>query len=231
MHIEAQTPPEVLGEVAADLLAGQPYIHFQGLDLQAWDPSERDTYIRTSSQALGELTLSNGQPGSDLWVLDSSTSPKTSLVPFHTDNPFLAEPEGVVSFWSLRSSPDGGENIMLPLDRIVGHLNATPRSAGLYAELLDTPVLFEHQDNQTVGQIIDEDSNTVRFDAKYLDLAHRVLGERFLQMLDGIQDAADPVKLEAGDVLFFKNRSLLHARLPYDDPQRLSIRARIAAEV
>jgi len=62
------------------LLGGSPFLHISGLQLENLGPGEQTDKIREISQEVGSLTLSNAAADSDVWLLDSRTSPNTQLV-------------------------------------------------------------------------------------------------------------------------------------------------------
>jgi hypothetical protein len=224
-------PPQEAGEAVAALLqAGAPYVHVEGLGFAGFDSAERDTYVRTAASAIGELTLTDGKPGTEVWELNSATSPNASRIPYHTDNPFYDSPEEVVGFWNIRSSIEGGENLILPGSRLVEHMSTTTPGRDLLEELKNKQVRFMRGDKDFFGPLVELGSGLVmlRFDSKDLtpNSEDQDLAARFSQVLEGADLPADRVKLAAGEAIFFNNRQVLHARAPYSDPSRLSLRTR-----
>lgn len=220
-------PAEEIGiDIAQRLADGAPFVHVQDLPILG-EVSQRDTFITDVASAVGELTLTGGVQGSELWQLNSSTSPNASEIPFHTDNPFYENPEQVVSFWNIRSSAQGGENVILPVTSLVDWMADQSQHAALLEELKAREVPFALKENEATGTILQPDAGTARYDQKYIDSAHAELGLRFTKALNEAKVLAHSVKLGEGDALFFNNRTTLHARAPYSDPNRLSIRVRM----
>lgn len=221
------TPAEEIGnDIAQRFSDGTPFLHVQGLPILG-ETAQRDAFIISVASTVGELTLTGGTHGSELWQLDSFTSPSTRQIPFHTDSPFYESPEQVVSFWSIRSSAQGGENIILPVTSLVDWMTDQPQHAGLLEELNSREVSFAFKGNRAAGTILQPDARTVRYDHKYIDSPNTELGLRFTKALNEISMLAYHVKLGEGDALFFNNHTTLHARAPYSDSSRLSIRARM----
>lgn len=220
-------PAEEIGaDIAQRFADGAPFVHVQGLPILG-EVSQRDTFITDAASAVGELTLTGNVQGSELWQLNSGTSPNASRIPFHTDNPFYENPEQVVSFWNIRSSAQGGENVILPITSLVDWMADQPQHAELLDELKTREVPFVFKENEATGSILQPDTGTARYDQKYIDSAQTELGLRFTKALNEAKVLAYSVKLDEGDALFFNNRTTLHARAPYSDPNRLSIRVRM----
>lgn len=220
-------PAEEIGaDIAQRFADGAPFVHVQGLPILG-EVSQRDTFITDAASAVGELTLTGNVQGSELWQLNSGTSPNASRIPFHTDNPFYENPEQVISFWNIRSSAQGGENVILPITSLVDWMADQPQHAELLDELKTREVPFVFKENEATGSILQPDTGTARYDQKYIDSAQTELGLRFTKALNEAKVLAHSVKLDEGDALFFNNRTTLHARAPYSDPNRLSIRVRM----
>lgn len=221
-------PPQEAGLIIAEQFAeGESVIWAQGLGFNALDPATRAAYITEFSGALGKMTLTNGAPGTELWLLDSSTSPNAARIPFHTDNPFYEQPEPIVSFWNLRSSASGGENILLKVDDLLDWADGEPEHAETLERLKVEHVPFSLGEHTASGAMLDEASGTARYDQKYISPASAPLGKLFTHMLADDTLPTHAIKLEPGDALFFDNQRTLHSRAPYSDPTRQSIRVRL----
>ena len=223
---EAMPPEELGASIAEQFAEGKHYVHLQGLPVLGTE-SDRSDFIRETAGAIGELTLTAGKEGSELWRLDKVTSPSSSFIPFHTDSPYYARPEEIVSFWNIKSSSLGGENLVLPLDRFIGQMTARPETSELLEELATRPATFRLKDHEASGVILDPITGLARYDQKYITPEHAARGERFATMIQIARPLAYVIKLTAGDALFFDNHKTLHARESYSDPDRLSIRVRM----
>lgn len=220
-------PAEEIGaDIGQRIADGAPFVHVRNLPILG-EVSQRDTFITNVAGTIGELTLTGNMKGSELWELNSATSPNASQIPFHTDNPFYENSEQVVSFWNIRSSAEGGENVILPISNLVDWMTNQPQHVELFEELKTREVPFAFKRNEALSAILHPDAGTVRYDQKYIDPAHSELGLRFTKALNGANILAHSVKLGEGDALFFNNHTTLHARAPYSDPNRLSIRVRM----
>jgi alpha-ketoglutarate-dependent taurine dioxygenase len=231
LELRQNIPPEAVGAIIEEQFReGRNFVHLANLPFA--DMAELDTtaYIRTAMTALGDLTLSNGQPGSELWLLDSMTSPNASHIPFHTDSPFLTRPEKIVSFWNLRSSVEGGHNLILPVNNLLEWLHEQGgEQRDLLAELATEPVTHTFGSESTSETLLDEVAGTARYDMKYIDPQNnKNLAGRLATQLEGSRVPASRIKLAPGDVLVFNNLTTLHARSPYRDSSRQSIRVRVA---
>jgi alpha-ketoglutarate-dependent taurine dioxygenase len=94
---------------------------------------------------------------------------------------------------------------------------------------------FSRDDHAAEAPIIDDSGEDVliRYAHDALNSSapeHHALRAKFSAFLESsvAQTGATAIKLTEGDVLFFDNRRLLHAREPYSDPNRLNIRVRIS---
>lgn len=229
LHIAEAAPPEEVGLLVADQFAdGAEFVHLQGLAFHSMEDEARTEYIRTASQVVGQLTLSNSEPGSDIWRLDRATSPSTNRIPYHTDSPYYQRPERVVGFWNIKSSGDGGENVLLPVADLLDWASAYPEAQELLDELNATPVQFANDSHHAIGPMLDAERGTTRFDKRYvIGEAATILAVRFGELLEGQEVPSQSIKLAEGDVLFFDNKRLLHAREPYSNPDRVSYRVRM----
>lgn len=228
IHIAETTPPEDIGLLVAEQFAnGADFVHLQGLPFHHMEDMARADYIRTVSRPIGELTLSNGDPGSDVWRLDQTTSPSTNRIPYHTDSPYYQHPEKLVGFWNVKSSDDGGENVLLPVVDILDWASTSSEARDLIDELNATSVQFVAGEHRATGSMLETDRGTARFDKRFVIGEEAVkLALRFSQLLEG-QELGRPLKLAEGDVLFFDNERLLHARERYSNPDRVSYRVRL----
>jgi hypothetical protein len=223
-----QHPAELGMEIGEALDNGASYVHVAEMPFATLPETERDTFITEVSSSVGAMTLTGAMEGTELWQLNSATSPNAEYIPFHTDNPFYNEPEAVVAFWNLRSSPKGGENIILPVRNMLGWMATRSEYDELLTELSTTQVPFTLKDAAATGVMLDTNAQTARYDQKYISDAQAKLGLQLRNVADAAAESvAERVKLAPGDALFFNNHSVLHARAPYSDPNRLSIRTRM----
>lgn len=182
----------------------EPYLHLTDLNFHELPPEKATSYIRSFARKIGTLTLSTVSPNSDVWGLDGLTSPSRDRIPFHTDSPYLEHPEDIVSFWNMRESGRGGENVILPIDRIIALADTKPEVADLLEELNESNVIFKHDGNKASGNIVDLQKAKVRFDKRYVLGARAVeLAAAFHDLIESSDDIADVIKLNEGDVLFF----------------------------
>lgn len=220
IDISEQELPHIVRE---RLIKGVPYLHVSGIDLEPLNSDERAERIHEICRSIGNLTLSNNEPASDIWSLDSRTSPSAQLVDAHTDNPFKGKPEDIVAFWNIRSSTVGGENVITPLERVI-ELGERSKQLDEILQKAQLPLFtFSHNGESWTGPVINSNEKTVRYDAKYLGSPSTELKYLFEEAVK----AGDAIKLAPGDVLFLSNTTTVHARLPYSELNRLSIRTRI----
>lgn len=227
---ESTTPIEIGHEIASQFENGAAYVHVEGLPFVSMEDGQRDAYVTELSSSIGRLTLTGGEPGTELWRLNSATSPNASFIPYHTDNPFLNNPEQIVSFWNLHSSERGGENLILPVESFLDWLDSKVKKHDLAQELIQATVPFTLGDKSASGTIFDPEAGTVRYDQKYISAEYADLGMRLTKELNAASFMAHSVKLSEGGVLFFNNQTTLHARSPYSDPNRLSLRVRVVPQ-
>lgn len=224
------TQPEVLGDtIAAEFADGSEYVHVEGLEFHKMPDAERNDYVLTVAAALGTITLTAEKPGSEIWVLDKHTSPNKNQIPFHTDNPFLAQPERYISFWNVIGSREGGENLILPVGDLLAYMGeGGSRDAKLLGVLAEKPVRFMYGSHEVSSPILDPLAAVARFDMKYVTDEDRSLAKDFQDLVARPDLPVIPIKLAEGDVLFFDNSRTLHARAPYENIERVSLRVRMS---
>lgn len=229
LHVTEQTPAsEVAHSVVEQFENSAPYVHINGLTFDKLPHESATESIRAIASNIGSLALTNDNPTSDVWTLDGKTSPSKDRIPYHTDSPYYAQPEDIVSFWNMKESGDGGENVILPIERVLSLADGSTQTAELLEELSQLRVDFQHEGHSAAGTIIDQHYMAVRFDRRYvLGAKAAELANRFQSLLEGADSIADIIKLHQGDALFFNNTTTLHARLPYSNPDRLNYRVRI----
>lgn len=222
------TPPAEVGlNIAEHLNAGAPYVCIAELPFASMAEIQRQTYIQKVAGAIGRMATTNNTPGTEQWRLDRMSSPNTSYIPLHTDNPFLVEPEEFVGFWNVKSSEVGGENIILPVADLLDWATKTSQRRETIEEAATVPVSFTNGKAHAVGLLLDISTEKARHDVKYIDDDHSALAGRFATLLTAESVPSQDIKLKAGSVLFLNNRTSLHARAPYTDHDRLSIRVRL----
>ena len=225
----AMSPPEEIGANVWNAIdAGAPFVHVVDLPFNGMSPSESERYIKDLAGSIGRTTLTAGVPDTEIWRLNRTTSPSTQFIPYHTDNPYLGVPEKVVSFWNVKSSSQGGANLILPVNDLLEWADSKPEYKDTLQEIEDTPVAFSHGLESTVGRLLEPISGSARFDMKYMDETAKLLGNIFRTILNDPEVPAQTVKLSEGDVLFFDNEKTLHARNEYSDLARVSLRVRMA---
>ncbi len=223
------TPPEILGnDVWSAIKEGAPFVHVEGLPFNVMEPEDSERYIKTLASAIGHTTLTAGVSDSEIWRLDRKTSPSSQFIPYHTDNPFLTVPEKVVSFWNGKSSSKGGANLILSVDELFEWAGQNLSYRDILQEIEETPVTFCHGLVSATGVMLESAAGTARFDMKYIDESTRHVGALLRTILNDPQIPSQTVKLSEGDVLFFDNEKTLHARSEYSDPDRVSLRVRMA---
>lgn len=230
IDIDPGVEAAAVGGMVADALRVESYVHVAGLDVLELAGQEQTDYIWNLAGAIGSLATIPGRPGTEIWPLDSRSSPLAQHVPFHTDNPFLEEPEEVLGFISLRSSSLGGENLVLPMSTLLDFLTSEPSRRTTLQRLTVEPVRFVHGPDEVQAPIVDLQAETVRFDQKYVAPANHGLASEFAAILSEAEGLAAAIKLSPGDALFFGNTQNLHARTVYQDPNRLSLRVRLKTD-
>ncbi|CAN5126731.1 hypothetical protein BH09PAT3_BH09PAT3_5090 [soil metagenome] len=227
LNIPGATPEQLGQQLHREFEAGSIYVHATNLPLSGEALDESREYVQRAASILGHLTLTNDTLGSEVWVLDSATSPNSQFIPYHTDNPYLDEPEQLVSFWNLKSSDVGGENLLLPVSGLVTWAEGEQVFDAVMDEITATSVTFAHNDRLARAPMINLVDMTARFDMKYITPEFHALGLRFAEMLRTYGATLPGIKLQPGEALAFNNRSLLHARAPYVDERRISLRTRV----
>ena len=224
--------PEDVGSYVAEQFDNEAlYVHLQGLPFAHLESIAQESYIREASGVIGQLSLSNNLVTSDVWRLDHATNPNGDRVPYHTDNPFYERPEKYIGFWNVRSSEKGGENVLLPLRTILENQYRAPRhAAGMITEAQLRQVTFSQKEHTVTAPIIDTDTRRIRFDSRYIGWPNDFFAQALARLLERQTFEAKSIKLNEGDVLFFDNHKLLHARQPYADSRRTTIRVRIKDE-
>jgi hypothetical protein len=218
--------PEVIGLSAREVFAANThFVRFTGLPLAQMEETERIAYIRAACSTIGELTPADADPTSDVRPLESSSN----NVPFHTDNPYLMQPEEIVSFWETSDTQEGGEHILLAGSSLVRWLKQ--QGANRFLTQLGKPARFMQGNRMGIGPILDEETGQVRFDLRFsaaADPKESGVAQRFAEILSESPDVPrHSFKLGAGDALFVRNRGVLHSRESYTGSNGVSYQARI----
>lgn len=218
-------PQSIARFVDEQLSKDHLFVHLQGLPFAQMEPREREIYIRQVTGIIGNRTLTKNIPDSDLWILDHTTSPSPDRIPFHTDNPTQEQPERLVSFWNIMSSDQGGENVLLPFQSV---FDQQPHLEELsLKDITQIPRTFTYQNERLTAPVLDN-QHILRFDPRYMAEQDQPFAKHLSRLLDRLgPDHGICIKLAPGDVLFFDNHRVFHAREPYTDLSRVSIRVRL----
>jgi gamma-butyrobetaine dioxygenase len=148
----------------------------------------------------------------------------------HTDNPYREPVPGIQLLHCLKSSPGGGENVLIDGFAAAGRLrDEDPRA---FATLTSTPRTFKYEDAETwlraSGPIITVNSRgevrAIRWNDRSIEppaVEPQEVAEvyRAMRRFAAILDEADlhvHVTLGPGDCIVFDNTRILHARTAFE---------------
>ncbi|GEM_PF-1270369 len=118
--------------------------------------------------------------------------------------------------------------MILPVDNLLEWASAKLEYNDIQQEIEETPVAFNLGTESAVGKLLETATSSARFDMKYIDETVKRVRNLFRTILNNPDVPVQSVKLSEGDVLFFDNVRTLHARNKYSDPNRVSLRVRMA---
>jgi alpha-ketoglutarate-dependent taurine dioxygenase len=172
--------------------------------------------------------------------------------PLHTDNSWVEEPEQYFALLVIRPASDGGESLLFPVPEMLRAFAETAEGPAVIRTLSECqfpfamPVVFrsetEHAARLTpvVTAPVIRSASNFRFRYDSIQTGFKVRPdlateesvravELFNDFLVGLLRRSHGTRLERGDVLIGNNHTLVHARAEFTDPNRLLLRARIAA--
>jgi hypothetical protein len=206
-----------------------PFVHLSGIDFAGLETGLRAEKIRSICNTIGSLTLSNEDPDSDIWILDSKTISNTKPVAGHTDNAHKSRPEDIVAFWNINSSASGLETVITPLSKIIELAENSSVMARLVMRAATKQIVFATGEESTKGTVINWRDKLIRYDENNIAPEDNEFKPLFAEAVN----VSTLITLEPGEVLFFNNRTSLHAELPFSDSGRdnLAIRTRMLVNV
>jgi alpha-ketoglutarate-dependent taurine dioxygenase len=190
------------------------------------------------AQAVGDLMMVFGQVsardgGTLIWPVRPATtdsgatfSVRAGAAEWHTDAAYRAVPEDFVALLCVRPADDGG------VSRLLHERHAR---AGMDADVVTAlrrpgfswcpPAVFGGPSTRCFP-VLTPDTVRWRWDNLVVARAHRPAARMFREHLATAAGALE-LPLEAGDVLVFDNRRMLHARTAFTDPRRHLLRVRL----
>jgi hypothetical protein len=192
------------------------------------------------NKAVGELMSAFGQVsardgGTAIWPVRPVTtaahatfSVRAGAAEWHTDAAYRDVPEDLVALLCVRPAADGGVSRLLhqrharaSLDADVGIALQQPQFSWR------PPAVFGGRGTQCFP-VLASDVVRWRWDNLVVARSHRPAARIFREHLATAAGALD-LPLQAGDVLVFDNRLMLHSRTAFTDPRRHLLRVRLWA--
>jgi len=178
-------------------------------------------------------------------------SEAASEAPLHTDNSWVPEPEQYFALLVLQPAKDGGESLIFPIPELLKDFAQTREGPAVIRTLSERqfpfamPVVFRSETERTnqltpvVTAPVIASPSDFRFRYDSIKAGFRVRPdlatdesvnaiETFNDYLVGLLHNSPGTKLQRGEMILANNRTVLHARTNFTDPNRLLLRARIA---
>lgn len=187
------------------------------------------------------------QPGKDANAV-VTFSEHNHEADLHTDSQYSEYPEDFFSLLTLkRAACGGGESSLLSLKAILAELRSTAEGRRHLAVLRDTDYPFivpnvfrKHPDGKpefAFGPILRDNEIRFRIDTIEKALAYapefcsaeQLAAFNFLKQLIRSSKATQHFFLENNDLIFIHNKTMLHGRGSFTDPERHLLRIRMVA--
>lgn len=244
-------------EIVRELDEGIGYVHLTGFPVEG-TVGETARVFEALVSRLGKVTPHGASQETIWRVTPRrelnhvpTFSEAASEAPLHTDNSWVSCPEKYFALLAIRPASDGGDTFVFPVMELLNGFAATASGSAALRVLRERqfpftmPAVFrsasEHAQGITplaTAPVIGGDN---RFRFRYdviqagfqlrpdLALPESVAAiETFQAFLDEKLARTPGLRLERGDCLIANNQTVLHARSPFTDPDRLLLRARIA---
>ena len=205
----------------------------------------------------GSPILHSPMPDSYVWDIKTVQNTKSNFVThselaaeaeLHTDSAFSNNPEDCFCLYSIKKADcNGGESLLLSMDNLLSELRKTKEGLRAEEQLrtkkypFAVPSVFREghksQDKNLHAKdyILTEDSIRFRNDViqRSLNIDPQLIDEDQYEALDILQNIVDHSKgvkrlmLEVGDLIIINNKTMLHGRTAFEDPDRHLLRVRI----
>lgn len=228
-------PSQQFAEQILEALQTSRIVHAIGVDPQ----SHLHSFWDDVSDALGEClpmseSLVTGEKTGEKWIdirydgsITNAYRHSKSAQPLHTDGSYESNTSDTVFFYCVKQAAKGGETVFLDADDLITMLKHEDES--LLDDLCTTPVCFSKANDFKRRPIISFDErgpvltwNYYCIDASESEFA-KDLAERFHAFLQVKVMAANktlPVKLRAGEAVFFQDERVLHGRNAFDASEK-----------
>ena len=242
---EDSTLAEIAGEIVSALRMTPHFLQLRGLS-----PSSNRSITVALAQAIAAMqSTSTGRTESQrskVSFTKVAIDPKKAAkngnataysrtskpLALHTDSSYKATPHELVAFQMVRTDTVGGDTLMMPVERILRHLDhqviETLQKPVFPFGKADFPVIWKTDDQPRIRYYRSQIDNAVAKGASLSDNARAAI-----DMLDVVlnqKDLDSRLRLNAGDILFMDNTRVLHGRTAFgDQSDRMMYRIRIEA--
>lgn len=244
-------------KVKKALTEGPGFAILTGLPMDGLAREDIDLLYTAVATMFGDITLHGGKnklvwevtPNQEVGERQRTFSELPYEAPLHTDSSFLRRPEDYFALLALREAEDGGNSIVIPIRQVLKELAREARGPAVI-KTLKQPFPFELHaayDSQAglpnavrviTAPILEKGPKIrYRFDSIEAGLHHRpdlATPERVaaLHYFDAfirrfLNSNQAGLRLRRGDMLIGNNRTVLHARTAFLDPNRLLLRVRM----
>ncbi|MET7483856.1 TauD/TfdA family dioxygenase [Streptomyces sp. NPDC005538] len=151
---------------------------------------------------------------------------RTGPAPLHTDAAYSPQPEDVVCLFTVRPAADGGHSRLLPArEAILGLPGGTLAELRSPVWRWSTPGVFRTPERRVAGYPVLEGADRMRWRSDNLLSAGRC--RDFFAAHVERHPAVVELPSLPDSVLIVDNRTVLHGRTAFDDPDRLLYRVRL----
>lgn len=246
-----------LGSKIYNEISKHGYLLIRGANFEVTERDTHKQKLLDFCKLLGSPILHNSMPNSYVWDIKPVKDTKSNFVThselaseaeLHTDSAFADNPEDYFCLYSIKKADcNGGESLLLSKEDLLLELRKTEE--GMKAEEqfrtkkfpFAVPSIFKEghklqNENLFVKDyILSGDSIRFRIDVieKSLNFAPQLIDadqRKALDHLQNILEHSNGVKrlmLEVGDLIIINNKTMLHGRTAFKDPERHLLRVRI----
>ncbi len=155
--------------------------------------------------------------------------------PFHTDGPWLPTPPGMIGLFCLNPSLKGGYSQVASLQSAIQNIvEHAPACSNSLQQSVDWNCMGQHDEGAApfnslpVVDARESGALVMRYYADYVRTGHTLSETEIAPEIDAllqdlnqhlVADACEPFRLEAGQIVYINNWSVVHARAKFEDDE------------
>ena len=255
MNVTTKIEPRELSIEILEALEQTGYVLIKNFILPDCDDEEARSKFEILAPKIG-IPVSHDVHDSIVWDIKAAKTSASEVITYsqhqhkadlHTDSQYSFYPEDYFGLLTLKkASCGGGESLLLSLKDILHELRSTELGQEVERILRENdypfmvPTVFKREEEDQIlemnwGPILRE--NEIRFRVDTLEKAVTASGDRctkeqidayyYLKNLICNSPSLKRFFLERGDLLFVNNKTMLHGREAFQDPERHLLRVRM----